>query len=110
MPPALVQHYYAPFALVPHFWLMFAFFAVLTLMLVTAVVVGQNRKGAMGAQVFLIFTTLKLLVCMGFALYFITSFRVKSTPFLTGFFYIYLFYTVFEVYILISNLRLQNKK
>ena len=109
IPPALAGYYHAPFELVPHFWLMFAFYAVLTLVLVTTIALGQSWGDGAGAQFFLIFTIVKLLACMGFALFYLHAYTANSAHFLVCFFYLYLLNTVFEVYILLSNLRLQNK-
>jgi hypothetical protein len=108
LPPALLSHYQV-FELVPHFGLMFAFFAVLTLTLVVTIAFGQSWNDKAGAQFFLIFTIIKLLACMGFALYYIRTYQANQTRFLLCFFYLYLLNTIFEVYVLLSNLRHQNK-
>ncbi|WP_460679623.1 hypothetical protein [Mucilaginibacter koreensis] len=109
LPPILVQYYHTPIVLIPQFWVMFAFYAVLTLVLVTTIAIGQGWGGGSGAQFFLIFTTIKLLACMGYALYYLNTHRVNSIEFVVCFFYLYLLNTLFEIYALLTNLRLQNK-
>ncbi len=46
---------------------------------------------------------------MGFALFYLHSYKADSARFLICFFYLYFLNTVFEVYGLLSNLRDQNK-
>jgi hypothetical protein len=54
--------------------------------------------------VFLIGTTVKLILCMCFALAYLHKNHVNNIYFLTDFFYLYLLNTVFEIYSLLTIL------
>lgn len=47
---------------------------------------------------------------MSFALIYLYKYKVNDIVFVLNFFYLYFFYTAFEIYSLLSNLRVQNKK
>ncbi|WP_158825175.1 hypothetical protein [Mucilaginibacter lacusdianchii] len=110
LPPALLNFTGYTHLLLPHFWLMFQFFSSLTFLLCLGVIYGQQRNGSLGGQIFLGGTTLKLLLCMFFALIYLYKFKVNDIIFVLNFFYLYFLYTAFEVYSLLTNLRVQNKK
>ncbi|EHQ28117.1 hypothetical protein [Mucilaginibacter paludis] len=109
IPVALHYSGYA-YMLVNKFNVMFFFFSVLTFMVSIAVIMTNKKNQSLAAQVFLIGTTVKLLLCMGFALAYLHQNRVNNLYFLACFFYLYLLNTVFEVYSLLTNLRNQNSK
>ena len=94
----------------PKFWAMFVFFILLTLMVCISVLVAQSRNSKTGVQVFMGATTIKLLACMFFALFYVKFYPIRPISFISSFFYLYLFNTVFEIRTLLSNLRDQNKK
>lgn len=91
--------------LVNKFNVMFFFFSALTFMVCIVVILTDQKSKALATQVFLIGTTVKILLCMGFALAYLHQNHVNSVYFLTCFFYLYFLNTAFEVYSLLSNLR-----
>ena len=110
VPPFLVERFDMPGMLVPKFWNMFIFFLIITYTVCIIVIAGQQRSGELGSQMFLIGTVIKLLACMTFALIYIRHSHVQPVRFVICFFYLYFLNTAFEIYVLISNLRVQNKK
>ncbi|RKR81669.1 hypothetical protein BDD43_1819 [Mucilaginibacter gracilis] len=108
--PALVYYTGHGNVLVNKFGVMFFFFSALTFMVCIAVIITNQKSQAMAAQVFLIGTTVKILLCLGFALAYLHKNHVNHVYFLGCFFYLYLLNTVFEVYSLLSNLRNSNFK
>jgi hypothetical protein len=96
--------------LVNKFNVMFFFFSVLTFMVSIAVIITNQKNQALAAQVFLIGTTVKILLCMGFALAYLHQNHVNNVYFLGCFFYLYFLNTAFEVYSLLTNLRNSNFK
>ena len=84
---------------------MFIFFSALTFMISISVIITIKKNQAIAAQVFLIGTTVKLLLCMSFAFAYLHVNHVNNGYFLACFFYLYLLNTIFEVYSLLSNLR-----
>ncbi|MBS7564318.1 hypothetical protein KHS38_07860 [Mucilaginibacter sp. Bleaf8] len=110
LPPALLGFTGQQQVLVPGFWLLFQFFSSLTFLLCLGVIYGQQRNGELGGQIFLGGTAFKLILCMFFALIYLSKYKVNDIVFVVNFFYLYFFYTAFEVYSLLTNLRVQNKK
>lgn len=110
LPPVLLDYAGRPQLLVPGFWLLFQFFSSLTFLLCLGVIYGQQRSGELGGQIFLGGTAFKLIVCMFLALIYLSKYKVDDVVFVLNFFYLYFFYTAFEVYSLLTNLRVQNKK
>ena len=96
--------------LTPHFWAIFFFLSVLTLIVVITVLLGQQIDGERGAQFFLAATTFKILACLVFALVFLLKNKVNKYVFVADFFYIYFLNMAFEMYTLLRNLRNQNLK
>lgn len=96
--------------LAPGFWYMFFFFLAVNYVICSIVVLGQKKDDKLGVQLFLIATIVKLLSCMVFALIYVQKMPVKPITFMACFFYLYLLNTAFEIYTLLSNLRVQNKK
>ncbi len=108
--PALADNLGKSGWLVPGFWLLFQFFSSLTFLISLAVIWAQQKNGTLGGQVFLGATTLKLLLCMTIALIYTHRYKVNDIVFVLDYFYLYFLYTVFEIYVLLTNLRVQNKK
>ena len=109
LPPAVLG-YTNKGLLIPGFWLIFQFFSSLTFLICLAVIWGQLKDGTLGSQIFLGATTLKLLLCMTLALIYLHKYRVNDVVFVLNYFYLYFLYTAFEIYSLLSNLRVPNKK
>lgn len=90
------------------FWLLFFFIGGLTFFTVMAIVfVGQINK-ELYAQAFLAATTVKILACLFFVLFFLKKNAVDRYVFAGNFFYIYFLNMAFEIYGLLRNLRNQN--
>jgi hypothetical protein len=90
------------------FWLLFFFIGGLTFFTVMAIVfVGQINK-ELYAQAFLAATTVKILACLFFVLFFLKKNAVDRYVFAGDFFYIYFLNMAFEIYGLLRNLRNQN--
>ncbi|MDB5158819.1 MAG: hypothetical protein JWR50_3526 [Mucilaginibacter sp.] len=96
--------------LIPQFWLLFGFIGGLTLLALIAVLVSQRKDPEMYAQVFMGATVFKLLACLTFILIFVLKHKVDKPVFMGNFFYLYFINTVFEIYVLLRNLRNQNLK
>ena len=94
--------------LIAHFWLLFSFLSVLTLVVVIAVIKGQQINAERGSQVFLAATVFKILACLIFTLVFLLKNKVNKPIFVADFFYIYFLNMAFEIYTLLRNLRNQN--
>lgn len=110
VPPFILASTGLDHLIAPGFWSMFAFFFIVTYITCSIVVLGQQNGSKLGVQLFLIATIVKLLSCMVFALIYVEKMPVKPITFMLSFFYLYLLNTVFEIYTLLSNLRVQNKK
>ena len=110
LPPALLDFAGKGSLLIPGFWLIYQFFSSLTFLICLGVIWGQQKNGTLGGQIFLGATTLKLLLCMTIALIYLHKYKVNDIIFVLNYFYLYFLYTAFEIYSLLSNLRVQNKK
>lgn len=110
IPPVLVIYTGHGQLLDPRFWAMFVFFIIITVIVCLSVIIAQNNDSKTGVQVFMGATTIKLLACMFFALFYVKFYHVKPISFICSFFYLYLLNTAFEIRTLLSNLRDQNKK
>jgi hypothetical protein len=110
VPPFLIHSSGYRYVLVPKFEVFFFFFSALTFMICLAGVLSARKNSSLSAQVFLIATSVKIMLCMGLALAYLLKNHVNNVHFLLCFFYLYLLNTVFEVYTLLSNLRNQNLK
>lgn len=110
LPPVVIYYTGHANLLVNKFNVMFFFFSALTFMVSIAVIITNQKNQALAAQVFLIGTTVKILLCMGFALAYLHQNHVNNVYFLGCFFYLYFLNTAFEVYSLLSNLRNSNFK
>ena len=85
----------------PHFWTVFSMFAVLTFLVCFSTLLSNLKNAQLSVQVFLVAT---------FVLVYLSQNHVNQILFLSCFFYLYLLNTVFEIYALLCNLRLQNQK
>jgi len=94
--------------LVPYFWGIFAFFAILNVAVYLVSVWGTLTSNKASVQSFMAGTGLKFLFSMIFVFFYLRANNVNSTFFLIDFFYLYLFQLVFEIYSLLRNLRNQN--
>ena len=108
LPPVLLQQTGNGSWLDAGFWTLFIFMAVLTLLLLAGMVTAYHKKPEYFAQAFLAGTTLKILLCFAFIFVFLRYNKVNKLVFLADFFYIYLLNTVFEIYVLLRNLRHKN--
>ena len=95
--------------LVPKFWVIFGFIGVLTLIAYFGSLLGLKKGGQTSVLVTMGSLVLKMLFSMSFALVYLLKFKVNSVHFGLEFFSIYFFFTAFEVYALLCNLRHQNK-
>ena len=107
MPVAAQHNGYADW-LVANFWLIFFFLSGLTFLVITAILVVQKKNKEHYVQAFLICTTVKILACLVFIIVFLAKNKVNKYVFLADFFYVYLLNMVFEVYVLLRNLRHKN--
>jgi len=110
VPPFMLANNGYASLLIPHFWLVFFFLSGLTLVVVIAVLIGQQMDAEKGTQMFLATTVFKILACLVFALIFILKNKLNRYIFVAEFFYIYFLNTAFEIYILLRNLRNQNSR
>ena len=110
VPPLVLGYQYSMVWLAPGFWYMYLFYFVITFSFCAIVVLGQQMSDKSGAQLFLIGTTVKLLACMSFAVIYVRYIPINTSRFILSFFYLYFLNTAFEIYLLLSNLRVQNKK
>ena len=110
LPPVAYVYFYKGLGLMPHFWVVFLMFAVLTFLVCFSTLISNLKNNQLSVQVFLVATVVKLLICMFFVPVYLAKNHVNQGLFLACFFYLYLLNTVFEVYALLCNLRLQNQK
>ena len=108
--PVTAQHNGYADWLVSNFWLIFFFLSGLTFLVLTSILVVQKKNSEYYVQGFLVATTVKILACLFFIIIFLAKNKVNKYVFLADFFYIYLLNTVFEVYILLRNLRHKNSR
>ncbi|MBE7175350.1 MAG: hypothetical protein INR69_03055 [Mucilaginibacter polytrichastri] len=109
VPPLLMEAQVIPDLRIPKFNVLFGFYTVLTLAVIISVLYVRRRGSAENsARTFLAATVLKLLLCMGIALFYILKFDADRSLFVLNFFYLYFLNTAFEMYALIRNLRHQN--
>lgn len=107
MPIAAQHNGYADW-LVTNFWLIFFFLSGLTFLVLVSILIVQQKNKDYYVQGFLAATTVKILACLVFIVVFLMKNKVNKFVFLADFFYIYLLNMVFEVYVLLRNLRHKN--
>jgi hypothetical protein len=110
IPPAAIFYTGHAALLINKFGVVFFFFSAITFMVSIAVILTNKKSEALASQVFLIGTTVKILLCMGFALAYLRQNHVNNVYFLGCFFYLYFLNTAFEVYSLLTNLRNSKNK
>lgn len=108
IPPITLQHNGYDDMLVQHFWLVFFYISGLTFLVVCSILLVQALNKDFYVQAFLAGTTVKILACLFFIVIFLMKNKVNKYVFLADFFYVYLLNMVFEVYILLRNLRHKN--
>jgi hypothetical protein len=108
IPPMVLTETSCAYLLVPHFWVLFWYMSILTLIVIVLVLMVQKSNSEFYAQAFLGGTTFKILACLIFMVIFLRKNQVDKLIFMGDFFYIYFLNTVFEVYGLLRNLRNQN--
>jgi hypothetical protein len=96
--------------LIPHFWLVYGYMASITLLVYGVSIIGIKIGGDHQSAILLSAIVLRLLLTLCFILFYIVKIRVDAVLFIANFFSIYLFFTVFEIYCLLCNLRHQIKK
>ena len=82
--------------------------SALTFLVLMLMLVVNEKKPDYFAQAFLGGTTIKILACLIFIYVFLSNNRLNKLVFMADFFYIYLLNTVFEIYVLLRNLRHKN--
>jgi hypothetical protein len=107
MPVAAQHNGYADW-LVPNFWLIFFFLSGLTFLVLATILIVQQKNDEYYVQGFLAATTVKILACLVFIVVFLMKNKVNKYVFMADFFYTYLLNMVFEVYVLLRNLRHKN--
>jgi len=108
IPPAALRYTGNGELLNQGFWALFIYMSALTLFVLVIILTVQQKKNEYFAQAFLGATTFKILACLIFIFIFLSNNTVNKLVFMGDFFYIYLLNTVFEVYILLRNLRHKN--
>jgi uncharacterized membrane protein YozB (DUF420 family) len=106
--PLTAQHNGYADWLVANFWLIFSFLSGLTFLVLLSIIIVQQKNEEYYVQAFLAATTVKILACLVFILVFLIKNKVNKYVFLADFFYVYLLNMVFEVYVLLRNLRHKN--
>ncbi|MGF7042367.1 hypothetical protein [Mucilaginibacter lappiensis] len=108
VPPLVLTYTGHTNLITPKFWLLFFFLSGLTFLTVISILMVAKINKEMYAQAFLAATTVKLLACMFFALFFLLKNKVNRYVFVGDFFYVYFLNMVFEIYGLLRNLRNQK--
>jgi hypothetical protein len=108
VPPVALQLTGNTDLLNPGFWTLFSFMSVLTFLVLVVILIVQQKNQEYYAQAFLGATTVKILACLIFIYVFISNNNVNKLIFMVDFLYIYLLNTVFEVSVLLRNLRHKN--
>jgi hypothetical protein len=108
VPPLLLPYIGHASWITPKFWLLFFFLSGLTFLTIISILMVAQINKEMYAQAFLAATTVKLLACMFFALFFLLKNPVNKYVFVANFFYIYFLNMAFEIYGLLRNLRNQK--
>jgi hypothetical protein len=105
IPPYYLKNYGHADMIMPDFWLIFSFLALLTLIVVTGILVVRQMYPNMFSEAFMGGTVFKILSCLIFVLVFLAKNKVNKYVFIGDFFYVYFLNTAFEVYILLRTLR-----
>ena len=105
------QYFLSPIViLIPNFWIVFTFMAIITLIVYAVSSIGINFGGDNQAFIMLAAIVIRLLLSMFFVLFYLSKIKVDGLLFVANFFSVYFLFTVFEIYCLLRNLRHQIKK
>jgi hypothetical protein len=96
--------------LIPGFWLLFAAFAAVHLLIYIISSWGMIIGNKATVRLSLGGTSLKFLLWMIFTFFYLRKYHVDGAKFLFNFFYLYLLHSAFEIYSLFCNLRDQKIK
>lgn len=96
--------------LVPKFWIIFGFISAITLLAINICLLVTKYKNLHTTFIILAVNVIKLLFCMTLAIFYLQIYTVKPVLFIANFFLVYLWFTAFEIYTLLLNLRHLNKK
>ena len=108
IPPVILQHLGNTALMVGNFWIIFFFMSGLTfLVLMVTLMIGSKNQEYL-SQAFLAGTTFKILAGLVFIFVFLSKNAPDKAIFLGDFAYIYLLTMVFEIYLLLRNLRHKN--
>ena len=110
VPPFVLQYTSLAGWLAPKFWLVFFFISGLTFIAVSVMLLVNARNKEYFVSAYLGGTTVKILACMIFIFVFARKNTLNKYIFLADFFYIYLLNMLFEVYLLLRNLRHKNSR
>ncbi len=99
-----------PYILIPNFWVIFGFIAGITLLAINICLAVSISKNPHSTFIILAVNVIKLLFCMTLAIFYLQIYTVKPVLFIANFFLVYLWFTAFEIYTLLLNLRHLNKK
>ncbi|PWG78783.1 hypothetical protein [Pararcticibacter amylolyticus] len=95
--------------LIPKFWVVFGVLAVLTYSAFIVSWIGIRKGGEFSVYTILGSLVVKLLMSMAFALIYLTKINVDKVIFVIDFISIYFFFSAFEIWALLTNLRHPNK-
>ena len=96
--------------LIPYFWLLFGFFSFFSLIICLFSLWRMKLGNKSSGQAILSSVTIRFLIFMVVSFIYLSQINVNPKLFLLCFFYIYFFQTAFEIYFMLCNLRIQNKK
>jgi DMSO/TMAO reductase YedYZ heme-binding membrane subunit len=108
VPPVILQYTGNTGLITAQFWTVFFFMAGITFLILLIMLIAGSKNQEYLTPAFLGGTTLKLLACLIFIFVFLHKNPSHKVVFLGDFLYAYLLNTVFEVYILLRNLRHEN--
>lgn len=95
--------------LVPKFWVLFGFLAVLTGSAYMFSWIGLQRNGKESVMLLMASIIVKFLMAALFVLFYIKKIQVDKVTFVTEFVLLYLLFSIFEIWALLINLRHPNK-
>jgi hypothetical protein len=105
VPPALLQYTGTTGFLDSRFWTIFCFMSGLTFVVLLMMLIVGSKNQEHLTPAFLGGTTFKILACLIFIFVFLHKNASNKVVFLGDFLYVYLLNMVFEIYILLRNLR-----
>ena len=106
--PVILQQIKVNNLLINDFWVLFSFMSFLTLVVLFTLLIVNEKSPDFFTQAFLGATTVKFLV----SIIFIFAIRKNQDKaiFIGDFMYIYFLNTIFEIYLLLFNLRHKNSR